>query len=64
MVLDHTKSNQVVASTAAYDTRVAEVISTQPGITLGESGEAKVLVATTGPSTDQGGCDARTDSSG
>ena len=48
VVLDHTKSNQVVASTEAYDTRVAGVISAQPGITLGESGEAKVLVATTG----------------
>ncbi|MCM3870119.1 MAG: hypothetical protein ND895_05410 [Pyrinomonadaceae bacterium] len=48
VVLDHTRSNQVVASTEAYDTRVAGVISAQPGITLGESGEAKVLVATTG----------------
>lgn len=48
VVLDHTKSNQVVASTQAYDSRVAGVISAQPGITLGESGEAKVLVATTG----------------
>jgi hypothetical protein len=48
VVLDHTKSNQVVNSTQAYDTRVAGVISAQPGITLGESGEAKVLVATTG----------------
>ncbi|MCM3870116.1 MAG: hypothetical protein ND895_05395 [Pyrinomonadaceae bacterium] len=48
VVLDHTKSNQVVASTEAYDTRVAGVISAQPGITLGVSGETKVLVATTG----------------
>ena len=48
VVLDHTKSNQVVASTEAYDTRVAGVISAQPGITLGEGGAAKVLVATTG----------------
>jgi hypothetical protein len=48
VVLDTTKSNQVVSATVAYDTRVAGVISAQPGITLGESGEGKVLVATTG----------------
>jgi hypothetical protein len=48
VVLDTTKSNQVVSSTTGYDTRVAGVISAQPGITLGESGEGKVLVATTG----------------
>jgi len=48
VVLDQTKSNQVIASTQAYDTRVAGVISSQPGITLGEKGESKVLVATTG----------------
>lgn len=48
VVLDATKSNQVVRSTEAYDTRVAGVISEQPGIALGESGLGKVLVATTG----------------
>lgn len=48
VVLDHTRSNQVVASSKAYDTRVAGVISLQPGIALGESGAGKVLVATTG----------------
>lgn len=48
VVLDTTKSNQVIASASAYDTRVAGVISAQPGITLGEGGEGKVLVATTG----------------
>jgi hypothetical protein len=48
VVLDQTKSNQVVASSEAYDTRVAGVISAQPGITLGEKGDTKVLVATTG----------------
>jgi hypothetical protein len=48
VVLDTTKSNQVISSTQLYDTRVAGVISAQPGITLGESGEGKVLVATTG----------------
>jgi hypothetical protein len=48
VVLDHTKSNQVIASSQAYDTRVAGVISLQPGITLGENGSGKVLVETTG----------------
>ena len=48
VVLDSTKSNQVVASTTAYDTRVAGVISSQPGITLGEKSDSKVLVSTTG----------------
>ena len=48
VALDATKSNQVVASTTAYDTRVAGVISVQPGITLGEKSDDKVLVATTG----------------
>jgi hypothetical protein len=48
VVLDHTKSNQVIASSQAYDTRVAGVVSLQPGITLGEKSESKVLVATTG----------------
>ena len=48
VVLDQSKSNQVVASFKAYDTRVAGVISAQPGITLGEKGDSKVLVATTG----------------
>jgi hypothetical protein len=48
VVLDATKSNQVVASTQAYDTRVAGVISEKPGLELGERGTGKVLVATTG----------------
>ena len=48
VVLDTTKSNQVISSTQSYDTRVAGVVSEQPGIALGESGEGKVLVATTG----------------
>jgi len=48
VVLDTTKSNQVISSFEAYDTRVAGVVSEQPGIALGESGKGKVLVATTG----------------
>lgn len=48
VVLDSNRSNQVVAAKQAYDSRVAGVISLQPGIALGEQGEGRVLVATTG----------------
>lgn len=48
VVLDQSKSNQVIASFEPYDTRVAGVVSAQPGIALGEKGNGKVLVATTG----------------
>ena len=48
VVLDPTRSNQVKASTESYDSRVAGVISVQPGLALGEAGEGRVLVATTG----------------
>ena len=42
------KTDQVVASTRAYDTRVAGVVSAQPGVLLGVPGESKLKVATTG----------------
>jgi hypothetical protein len=48
VALDPGKSNQVLASAEAYDTKVAGVVSAQPGIALGIGGEGKVLVATTG----------------
>jgi hypothetical protein len=48
VVLDTTQANHVQASTLSYDTSVAGVVSAQPGITLGQGGEGKVLVATTG----------------
>ena len=48
VVLDTSKANQVIASTQSYDSRVAGVISLQPGIALGERSEGRVLVATTG----------------
>lgn len=48
VVLDPTKSNQVTSSSVSYDTRVAGVISAQPGIALGEKSDSTVLVATTG----------------
>jgi hypothetical protein len=48
VVLDSTKSNQVTSSSTSYDTRVAGVVSEQPGLALGEKSAGKVLVATTG----------------
>ncbi len=46
--LDATRNNAVVPSARAYDTHVAGVVSAQPGLILGEGGEGKALVATTG----------------
>ena len=48
VTLNPNQSNLVEASSKAYDTGVAGVISEQPGITLGERSANKVLVATTG----------------
>lgn len=48
VILDPDKSNQVIASSESYDTRVAGVVSDNPGVILGEGGEGKVKVATTG----------------
>jgi len=48
VVLDAALGNGVMASTSAYDTAVAGVVSAQPGIILGEGGAAKEQVATTG----------------
>lgn len=48
VTLDPARSNHVLASASAYDTMVAGVVSEQPGIILGEAGEGKVKVATTG----------------
>src|SRR5713101_1630293 len=41
VVLDSTKSNQVIASTVSYDIRVAGVVSANPGIALGEKSDSK-----------------------
>jgi hypothetical protein len=46
--LDGTLTNAVAASRRAYDTHVAGVVSTQPGVILGEGGPGRVLVSTTG----------------
>lgn len=48
VVLNPSQSNQVMAAAKEYDTRVAGVVSARPGLTLGEAGADKVLVATTG----------------
>jgi hypothetical protein len=48
VTLNPTQTNQVTASSTAYDTRVAGVVSERPGLALGEAGKDKVLVATTG----------------
>jgi hypothetical protein len=48
VILDTTRANAVRAATRAYDTHVAGVVTAQPGLILGEAGEDKVMVATTG----------------
>ena len=48
VVLDPAKSNAVTSSGSAYDTSVAGVVSSQPGLTLGEAGAGKETIATTG----------------
>jgi hypothetical protein len=48
VILDSSLANHVLASSSAYDTRVAGVVSAKPGLILGEGGDGKVMVATTG----------------
>lgn len=48
VVLNPTGVNEVMASSRAYDTTVAGVVSAQPGIVLGVAGESKQRIATTG----------------
>ncbi len=48
VVLDPGRPNHVLASKGSYDTAVAGVVSEKPGLTLGEAGDGKALVATTG----------------
>jgi hypothetical protein len=48
VVLDAARTNHVVASAGAYDTKVAGVVSAEPGVILGVAGEGKLKVATTG----------------
>ena len=48
VVLDTGRTNHVIASAGAYDTKVAGVVSAEPGVILGVAGEGKLKVATTG----------------
>jgi len=48
VVVDANVDNGVLPSSRAYDTRVAGVISAQPGLILGTAGKTKQMVATTG----------------
>jgi hypothetical protein len=48
VVLHPERPNEVISSAKAYDTSVAGVVSAQPGIILGEGGEGKEQIATTG----------------
>jgi hypothetical protein len=48
VILNPRGTNEVMRSYEAYDTRVAGVVSAQPGLLLGEAGESKEMIATTG----------------
>src|SRR5262249_42079734 len=48
VVLDPSEPNRVMASLRPYDSRIAGVVSARPGLLIGEAGEGKVKVSTTG----------------
>jgi hypothetical protein len=48
VVLDRERTNHVVASRQAYDTAIAGVVSPEPGLVLGEGGDGRYTIATTG----------------
>ncbi len=48
VVLNDQKADAVVPSSMPYDTRVAGVVSAQPGLLLGVPGNDKAMIATTG----------------
>jgi hypothetical protein len=48
VILNRERNNEVMASAAAYDTAVAGVVSSQPGLSLGIEGDGKEQIATTG----------------
>lgn len=48
VVLDPGRSNEVMASSVSYDTTVAGVVSSNPGVLLGKGGTDKAMIATTG----------------
>lgn len=48
VVVNSAKNNEVMPSSTKYDTAVAGVVSSRPGILLGEGSAAKEMIATTG----------------
>ena len=48
VAIDPANNNHVVASTEAYDSKVAGVVSKQPGFILGQGGEGRYMIAHTG----------------
>lgn len=48
VIVDPSHTNRVVASTKAYDSRVAGAVSRQPGMILGEKGDNKAMIAANG----------------
>lgn len=48
VTLNRERNNEVMASSSAYDTAVAGVVSLQPGLSLGIEGDGKEQIATTG----------------
>lgn len=48
VVLNPTQNNSVQASATPYDSTVAGVVSAKPGLILGEAGDSKLMIATTG----------------
>jgi len=48
VIIDRAASNRVKAASRSYDSSVAGAVSPQPGLTLGEAGEGKALVAQSG----------------
>jgi len=60
VMIDPVEGNRVLPASQPYYTRVARVVSAQPGIILGEPGDDKVKVAHSG----QGRCPIRADQGG
>jgi hypothetical protein len=48
VIVDPTQPNRVLASSKAYDTRVAGAVSRQPGLVLGERSDSRAMVAQSG----------------
>ena len=48
VIVSPNKRNEVMASTHAYDTAIAGVVSAQAGLILGEGSDSKAKIATTG----------------